>query len=98
MAGTGQIERWKVEEVRGYLAKVFPAAHLDDYPRGVSIAHLFVVSATGLDRKKQERHYLLVTRQFFDRFCDGGGLKEGLDTADVPRSMVRNGERTVELY
>ncbi len=59
----------------------------------MSIAHLFVVSATGLDRKKQERHYLLVTRQFFDRYNDGGGLKEALDSADVPRSMVRAGGR-----
>ncbi|HEV8309655.1 MAG TPA: hypothetical protein VGW35_18485 [Methylomirabilota bacterium] len=94
----GQVDAWKIDEVRQYLARVFPAARLDDYPRGLAIAHLFVVTATGIDRRKQERHYLLVTRQFFDRFSDGAGLKDALDSADVPRSLARAGERTVELY
>jgi len=98
MIATGRIDAWKVEEVRRYLGKSFPAARLDDYPRGMSVAHLFIVTASGLDRRKQERHCLLITRQFFDRYGDGGVLKEALDSADVPRSMTRAGERTVELY
>jgi len=98
MNTTGRIDPWKVEEVRRYLGRSFPAARLDDYPRGMSVAHLFVVTASGFDRRKQERHYLLITRQFFDRQGDGTVLKEALDSADVPRSMVRSGERTVELY
>lgn len=98
MMATGPIDAWKIEEVRQYLERSFPAGRLDDYPRGTSVAHLFIVTAAGLDRRKQERHYLLITRQFFDRYRDGGGLKEGLDAADVPRSLTRAGERTVELY
>lgn len=98
MIGRAVIDAWKVEEVRGYLGKKFPAARLDDYPRGMAVAHLFVVTSSGLDRKKQERHYLLITRQFFDRYGDGGGIKEALDSADVPRSLAHAGERTVELY
>jgi hypothetical protein len=98
MRATGPIDAWKVEEVRRYLEKSFPGSRLDDYPRGLSIAHLFIVTASGLDRRKQDRHYLLITRQYFDRYRDGAGLKEGLDSADVPRSLTRAGERTVELY
>jgi hypothetical protein len=99
MAGVAApIETWKLEEVRHYLGRHFPAAHLDDYPRGAAIAHLFTVTESALDRRKQNRHYLLITRQFFDRFSDASALKEALESADVGKSLLRAGDRTVELY
>ncbi len=93
------IESWKIEEVRRYLAKRFPAGRFDDYSRG-AVAHLFVVrvAAVGRQANQQNRHNLVVTRQFFDRVTDTMTLKDALDSADVARSLERSGERTVELY
>jgi len=97
MAGSGQIDPWKVQEVLKYLAKHFPNARLDDYPRGM-VAHLFVVSESGLDPRKRNRHNLLITRQFFDRLADPATLKDVLESADVARSLAKAGERSVDLY
>jgi hypothetical protein len=93
------IDYWKIEEVRKYLAKRFPAGHFDDYPRG-PVAHLFViqVAAIGRTANRRDRHNLVVTRQFFDRFPDTVSLRDGLDSADVARALEKAGERTVELY
>jgi hypothetical protein len=93
------IESWKIEEVRRYLAKRFPAGRFDDYSRG-PVAHLFVVriAAVGRQTNQQNRHNLVVTRQFFDRVTDTMTLKDALDSADVAKAMLRAGEKTVELY
>jgi hypothetical protein len=93
----GPVDQWKIEEVRRYLEKVFPASRLDSYPRGI-LAQLFTVTEGAVDPRKQQRHHLLVTRQFFDRYTDASALKEALAAADVARSLVRAGERTIELY
>jgi|SRR5215831_17052187 len=97
MPGAGRVEPWKVEEVRRYLSRHFQGGRVDDYPRGV-IAHLFVVTESGLDIKKRHRHHLLITRQFFDRVTDPATLKDALDSADVSRALSRAGERSVDLY
>jgi hypothetical protein len=91
------IDHWKIEEVRRYLAKHFPGARLDDYPRGGGTAYLFVVTAS-VPGQRQTRHNLVVTRQFFDRFPEQSSFKNALESGDVARSMERGGERTVELY
>jgi hypothetical protein len=93
------IDPWKIEEVRRYLAKRFPAGRFDDYSRG-PVAHLFVIrlAAVGRQANRQDRHNLVVTRQFFDRFQDTMSLKDGLDSADVAKALEKAGERSVELY
>lgn len=97
MAGAGQIDAWKIQEVLKYLEKHFPSARLDDYPRG-AIAHLFVVIEGGVDPRKRNRHHLMVTRQFFDRLADAATVKDALESADVARSLAKAGERSVDLY
>jgi len=92
------IEPWKVQEVRRYLAEAFPGARLDDYPRGGATSHLFVVREPGPDPRRQPRHHLLVTRQFFDRFADSSSLRDALECGDIGRALVRAGDRTVDLY
>jgi hypothetical protein len=93
------IDHWKIEEVRKYLAKRFPSGRFDDYTRG-PVAHLFVVrvAAVGRSASRQDRHNLVVTRQFFDRFPDTMSLRDGLDSAEVAKAMQKAGERTIELY
>jgi hypothetical protein len=92
-----QIDAWKVQEVLKYLAKHFPSARLDDYPRG-AVAHLFVVTEAGIDVRKRSRHNLMITRQFFDRLADAATIKDVLESADVARSLAKAGERSVDLY
>jgi hypothetical protein len=93
------IDHWKIEEIRKYLEKRFPAGRFDDYTRGPQ-AHLFAVrvAAVGRSAIRQDRHNLVVTRQFFDRFPDTMSLRDGLDSADVAKTLEKAGERTVELY
>ena len=95
--GSAQVDAWKVVEVRRYLEKKFPGARLDDYPRG-AVAHLFVVLEPGTDPRRQQRHHLMITRNFFDRFVDPATLKDGLDAAEVGRALIRAGDRSVDLY
>jgi hypothetical protein len=97
MASPGQIDAWKIQEVLKYLAKHFPSARLDDYPRGV-VAHLFVVTDGAVDPRKRSRHHLMITRQFFDRLTDAATVKDALEAADVARSLTKAGERSVDLY
>jgi hypothetical protein len=91
------IDPWKIEEVRKYLARRFPGARFDDYPRAGGTAYLFVVTAAGIG-KRVTRHNLVVTRQFFDRFPEHSSLKSALESGDVAHSMERAGERSIELY
>lgn len=98
MAGRGRIDAWKVQEVLRYLEKAFPAARLEDYPRGDAAAHLFVVTEAATDPRRQQRHHLVIARQFFDRCSDPTTLKDALEAAHVARSLSRVGDRTVELY
>lgn len=93
-----RIEVWKIEGVRRYLEKAFLGARFDDYPRGGSVSHLFVVTQPGVDKRKDKRHHLLVTRQFFERFADSTSLQEALAAADVAKALKRGEDRTVELY
>jgi hypothetical protein len=98
MTQAERIERWHVDAVRTYLSRAFGAARVEDYPRGASVAHLFVVTEPGQRRGQAPCHNLLVTRQFFSRFTDGHSVAEGLDAAEVAQQLKRAGERTVELY
>jgi hypothetical protein len=93
-----RIEPWKVQEVLRYLGRAFVGARLDDYPRGGAVAHLFVIVVRGADPRKNQRHNLLVTRQFFERFGDPAALKDALESADVARTLTRAGDRTVDLH
>jgi hypothetical protein len=92
------IEPWKVQEVLRYLAKAFPNVRLDDYPRGSSVAHLFVLREASSDPRKGKRHHLMITRQFFERYNDVMSLKDALESADVARTLARAGDRTVDLH
>jgi hypothetical protein len=92
-----QTDHGKVEEVRKYLARRFPASRLDDYARG-SAAHLFTVREAQFGAQQPKRHNLVVTRQFFERFPDAISLKDALESGEVGKSLERAGERTVELY
>ena len=92
------IDLWKIDEVRTYLANHFAGARIDDCPRGEWTACLFTLTEPSPDPRKHKRYYLLLTRQFFDRFRDYTAFKEALDSADVARTLTRAGERTVELY
>ncbi len=98
MAGGGRIDSWKVQEVLRYLEKAFPGSRLDDYPRGGTAAHLFVIVEAATDPRRQQRHHLMITRQFFDRCSDPATLKDALEGVDVARSLTRAGDRTVDLY
>jgi hypothetical protein len=92
------IEPWKVQEVVRYLAGAFPSSRVDDYPRGNAVAHLFIVRESSVDPRKAQRHHLMVTKQFFERYNDAIALKDALESGDVGRSLKRAGDRTVDLY
>jgi hypothetical protein len=95
MAG---IEPWKVQEVIRYLVEAFPTSRVDDYPRGNAVAHLFTIRESAPDPRKAQRHHLMVTKQFFERYGDAIALKDALESGDVARSLKRAGDRTVDLY
>jgi hypothetical protein len=95
MAG---IEPWKVQEVVRYLVGAFPASRVEDYPRGNAVAHLFVIRESAPDPRKAQRHNLMVTRQFFERYSDSIALKDALESGDIARSLKRAGDRTIDLY
>jgi hypothetical protein len=93
------IEPWKVQEVVRYLAGAFPSSRVDDYPRGNAVAHLFIIREGGsLDPRKAQRHHLMVTRQFFERYGDAIALKDALESGDVARTLKRAGDRTIDLH
>ncbi|MGH7322640.1 MAG: hypothetical protein ACRELA_23880 [Candidatus Rokuibacteriota bacterium] len=95
---TTKVEPWKIDEVRKYLEKMFREARIDEYPKGMHAAHLFLVLTQRLNDRHRVAHQLLITRQFFDRFTDNLALRQALVTADVESHLKRAGERTVELY
>jgi hypothetical protein len=92
------IEPWKVQEVLRYLSQAFPTSRLDAYPRGNAAAHLFTIREGAPDPRKAQRHHLLVTRQFFERYGDAIALKDALESGDIARMLKRAGDRTVDLY
>jgi hypothetical protein len=92
-----RLDSWKIAEVLKYLGKAFPGCRLEEYPRGGTAAHLFVVSEPSIDPRKRQQHHLMITRQFFDRCNDPTSLAEALDAAGVAKSLARAGDRTVDL-
>jgi hypothetical protein len=92
------IEPWKVQEVIRYLVGEFAGSRVEDYPRGNAVAHLFVIRESAADPRKAQRHHLMVTRQFFERYGDAIALKDALQSGDIARSLKRAGDRTVDLY
>jgi hypothetical protein len=92
-----RLDSWKISAVVRYLGDAFPGSRVEEYPRGGAVAHLFVVVAPGLDPRKRQRHNLLVTRAFFDRFSDPTSLGEALDSAGIARSLAKAGDRTIDL-
>jgi hypothetical protein len=95
MAG---IEPWQVQEVLRYLARAFPTSRLDDYPRGGAVSHLFTIRDAAPDPRKAQRHHLIVTRQFFERYTDAVSLKAALESAEVARALIRAGDKTIDLH
>jgi hypothetical protein len=98
VASTRRIEPWKTDEVRKHLQRSFREGRVEDYPKGAQAAHLFVVLKQRPHERHRVAHQLLVTRQFFDRFADVMALREALVLTDVAESLLRAGDRTVELY
>jgi hypothetical protein len=94
---TTRLDSWKITEVLGYLGKLFPGSRVEEFPRGGGVAHLFVVTEPHADPRKRQRHNLLILRGFFDRFNDPIALGQALDGAAVYRTLVRAGDRTVEM-
>ncbi len=95
---TTRIEPWKITEVRKYLERDFPESRIDEYPKGMHAAHLFLVLTQRLNDRHRVAHQLLITRQFFDRYTDEIAIRQALMSADVGSHLKRAGERTVELY
>jgi hypothetical protein len=87
-----------VQEVLRYLARAFPTSRVDDYPRGGAVSHLFTIREAAADPRKAQRHHLIVTRQFFERYTDAVSLKDALESADVARTLIRAGDRTIDLH
>lgn len=97
MAAT-KLELWKTDEVRKYLAREFHEGRIEDYPKGLHAAHLFLVLKQRPHERHRVAHQLLITRQFFERFSDYTALREALVSADVGGHLQEAGDRTVELY
>jgi hypothetical protein len=92
-----RLDPWKISEVLKYLGKKFPECRLDEFPRGSGVAHLFVVTEPAADPRKRQRHNLLITRGFFDRFSDPTSLAQALEAAAVAGSLTKAGDRTIDL-
>ena len=93
-----RIEPWQIDKVREYLSGALVGVRIDDFPRDNHVAHLFIVTEPSVPGGRPIRHYLLITRHFFERFADQGSLRQALISAHVAKQLARSGGRTVTLY
>lgn len=93
-----RIEPWQIDKVCDYLSRALVGVRIDDFPRGHHVAHLFVVTVPGVPGGRTTKYYLLITRQFFERFTDQGSLRQALISAHVAKQLARSGGRTLTLY
>jgi hypothetical protein len=96
--GVRRIERWQIEEVKKFLTEAFGGSHVEDFPRGTQVAHLFVVARPLVGDRRPPPHQLLVTGHFFARYRDAKALQQAMISGNVAQQMARAGDRTVELY
>jgi hypothetical protein len=93
-----RIERWQIEEIKKFLTEAFNGSHVETFPRGTQVAHLFVVTRPLLGDKRPPPHQLLVTGHFFARYQDAKALQQAMISGNVAQQLVRAADRTVELY
>jgi hypothetical protein len=93
-----RIERWQIEEVKKFLTEAFGGSHVEHFPRGAQVAHLFTVTRPMVGDKRPLPHQLLVTGHFFARYRDAKALQQAMISGNVAQQLVRADDRTIELY
>ena len=98
MAKVGNhIEAWKVDLVRNYLARHFPDARIDDFPRGSGLGHLFQVMRRDPGGYHRVAHQTLIMNTYFERYGDAVSLRQELTNSSLAEALTKARDRTIEL-